>query len=80
MLQKERKHYEVVVEDGKLYYKTSGERVDTPKGNKYIFVMSAAGKLYVGKVSYMFSSRISLGRLFWLCISACPTVVPGPLF
>ena len=48
----ERKAYEVVVEDGKLLYKETGKLLDTteePKGTKWIFVLSTAGTLYVGK-------------------------------
>ncbi|XP_022874337.1 IQ domain-containing protein IQM2-like [Olea europaea var. sylvestris] len=48
----ERKAYEVVVEDGKLCYKQTGELLDTtiePKGAKWIFVLSTSRKLYVGK-------------------------------
>ncbi|MCO5551276.1 hypothetical protein L7F22_004775 [Adiantum nelumboides] len=46
---KERKEYEVVVEGGKLRYKKSRELVHTPKGDKWIFVMSASGQLYVAQ-------------------------------
>lgn len=46
---KERKEYEVVVEGGKLRYKKSRELVNTPKGDKWIFVMSASGRLYVAQ-------------------------------
>lgn len=48
----ERKAYEVVVEDGKLLYKQTGELLDTtkePKGSKWIFVLSTSKTLYVGK-------------------------------
>ncbi|BFI33990.1 hypothetical protein AXG93_523s1200 [Marchantia polymorpha subsp. ruderalis] len=46
---KERKWFEVLIEDGKLVYKMTEKPVDTPKGEKWIFVMSTSGKLYVGK-------------------------------
>lgn len=45
----ERKQYEVVVDGGKLRYKKSSELVHTPKGDKWIFVMSTSGKLYVAQ-------------------------------
>ncbi|KAK1429065.1 hypothetical protein QVD17_11264 [Tagetes erecta] len=47
----ERKEYEVVIEDGKLLYKQTGEYVDTTgsfKGSKWIFVLSTSRTLYVG--------------------------------
>lgn len=49
---KEREHYEVIVEDGKLVYKQSGHPVDTSKGSKgckWIFVLSTSKMLYVGQ-------------------------------
>ncbi|BBN09443.1 hypothetical protein MPTK1_4g19780 [Marchantia polymorpha subsp. ruderalis] len=46
---KEREHYEVVVEEGKLVYKETREPVNTTKGEKWIFVMSTSGVLYIGK-------------------------------
>ncbi|XP_020579030.1 IQ domain-containing protein IQM6-like [Phalaenopsis equestris] len=48
---KEREAYEVIVEDGKLIYKKSRERLDTTRGpvdSKWIFVLSTLKKLYVG--------------------------------
>ncbi|XP_051142648.1 IQ domain-containing protein IQM2-like [Andrographis paniculata] len=48
----ERKAYEVGVEDGKLFYKRTGQLLDTPdepKGSKWIFVLSTSRALYVGK-------------------------------
>ncbi|KAJ8528972.1 hypothetical protein K7X08_035807 [Anisodus acutangulus] len=48
----ERKAYEVVVDDGKLFYKETGKLLDTtgePKGAKSIFVLSTSKTLYVGK-------------------------------
>ncbi|KAI3461888.1 hypothetical protein Pfo_018551 [Paulownia fortunei] len=48
----ERKAYEVAVEDGKLFYKETGELLNTtnePKGCKWIFVLSTSRTLYVGK-------------------------------
>ncbi|XP_030547599.1 IQ domain-containing protein IQM2-like [Rhodamnia argentea] len=48
----ERKAYEVVIEDGKLFYKQSGEPIHTagePKDGKWIFVLSTSRVMYVGK-------------------------------
>lgn len=48
----ERKAYEVVIEDGKLFYKQSGEPVHTtsePRDGKWIFVLSTSRVMYVGK-------------------------------
>ncbi|KAB2607526.1 hypothetical protein D8674_007243 [Pyrus ussuriensis x Pyrus communis] len=48
----ERMAYEVVVEDGKLFYKQSGELLHTTgesDDTKWIFVLSASRSLYVGK-------------------------------
>ncbi|GFP92481.1 hypothetical protein PHJA_001392300 [Phtheirospermum japonicum] len=48
----ERKAYEIVMEDGKLFYKQTGKLLDTPnepKGCKWIFVLSTSKTLYVGK-------------------------------
>ncbi|CAH1454670.1 unnamed protein product [Lactuca virosa] len=47
----ERKEYEVMIEEGKLLYKQTGEYLDTmeaPKGSKWIFVLSTSRTLYVG--------------------------------
>ncbi|XP_027073108.1 IQ domain-containing protein IQM2 [Coffea eugenioides] len=47
----ERKAYEVAVEDGKLFYKQTGELLDTsdePKA-KWIFVLGTTRTMYVGK-------------------------------
>ncbi|KAF7121159.1 hypothetical protein RHSIM_Rhsim13G0231400 [Rhododendron simsii] len=63
----ERKAYEVIVEDGKLLYKQSGEFLDTtgePKGVKWIFVLSTSMILYVGqkkKGSFQHSSFLAGG-------------------
>ncbi|KAK1282145.1 hypothetical protein QJS10_CPB22g01234 [Acorus calamus] len=50
---KEREVYEVIVEDGKLIYKQTGELMDTTsqsqKQSKWIFVLSTSKKLYVGQ-------------------------------
>lgn len=54
---KEREHYEVIPENGKLVYKETGLLVDTTEGSDtegsgespWIFVMSTLKKLYVGK-------------------------------
>nr|KYP56900.1 hypothetical protein KK1_003151 [Cajanus cajan] len=45
----ERKNYEVVIENGKLFYKESGKPVETTGDNKWIFVLSTSKTLYVGK-------------------------------
>ncbi|KAL8246405.1 hypothetical protein R6Q59_007621 [Mikania micrantha] len=63
----ERKAYEVVIEDGKLVYKQTGEYIDTtgePKGAKWIFVLSTSKILYVGikkKGSFQHSSFLAGG-------------------
>ncbi|KAK1282146.1 hypothetical protein QJS10_CPB22g01235 [Acorus calamus] len=50
---KEREAYEVIIEDGKLIYKQTGELMDTTsqgqKQSKWIFVLSTSKKLYVGQ-------------------------------
>ena len=48
-MQQEREEYEVIVEAEKLIYKKSRLPVDTFDGSKWIFVLSASRKLYVGK-------------------------------
>lgn len=48
----QRKHFEVAICEGKLFYKESGELVhtdETDSDDRWIFVMSPSGKLYVGK-------------------------------
>jgi len=48
----EREHYEYIINEGKIIHKKSGEPLDTsqsPKGTKWIFVMSTAKRLYAGK-------------------------------
>ncbi|CAA2933627.1 Hypothetical predicted protein [Olea europaea subsp. europaea] len=48
----ERKAYEVIVEDGKLYYKQSRKILETtgePDGVKWIFVLSTSKELYIGR-------------------------------
>ncbi|KAF3608153.1 hypothetical protein DY000_02050725 [Brassica cretica] len=49
----ERKAYEVIVEEGKFFYKTSGEMLHTSSmeesDSKWIFVLSTSKVLYVGK-------------------------------
>ncbi|KAB5563854.1 hypothetical protein DKX38_003908 [Salix brachista] len=47
--QQEREEYEVMVEAEKLLYQKSRLPVDTVDGSKWIFVLSASRKLYVGK-------------------------------
>lgn len=68
----ERKAYEVVVEDGRLFYKESGKPVETTKDAKWIFVLSTSKTLYVGqknKGTFQHSSflaggaTLSAGRL-----------------
>lgn len=46
---KEREAYEVIVENGKLVYKQSGNIVETKEGSKWIFVLSTTRSLYVGQ-------------------------------
>lgn len=46
---KEREAYEVIIEDGKLLYKLTRKPLHTQKGDRWIFVMSPWGKLYVAK-------------------------------
>ncbi|XP_008450876.1 IQ domain-containing protein IQM4 isoform X2 [Cucumis melo] len=46
---KEREGYEVIVENGKLIYKESGNIVETKEGSKWIFVLSTTRSLYVGQ-------------------------------
>lgn len=52
MLQGEREEYKVIVENGRLVYKTNQKVVDTiggPKGTKWIFVLSTTKTLYVAQ-------------------------------
>ncbi|KAK4412632.1 IQ domain-containing protein IQM4 [Sesamum alatum] len=46
---KERESYEVIVEEGKLVYKQSGNKLDTDECSKWIFVLSTSRSLYVGQ-------------------------------
>ncbi|KAH9617873.1 hypothetical protein KSS87_017583 [Heliosperma pusillum] len=46
---KEREVYEVIVEDGKLVYKQTGNLLETVDDCKWIFVLSASRSLYVGQ-------------------------------
>lgn len=46
---KEREQYEIIMQNGKLIHKNSGEPVDTSEGHKWIFVMSPAKKIYISK-------------------------------
>lgn len=51
ILQDQRKHFEVAIYNGKLYYQSSGELVHTLSDkDRWIFVMSPSYKLYIGKV------------------------------
>ncbi|XP_066312022.1 IQ domain-containing protein IQM1-like [Miscanthus floridulus] len=45
----ERAAYEVVVEEGRLLYKQSGDLVNTNEESKWIFVLSTSRSLYVGQ-------------------------------
>ncbi|RDX71617.1 IQ domain-containing protein IQM2, partial [Mucuna pruriens] len=45
----ERKDYEVVIENGRLFYKQSGKHVETTGDAKWIFVLSTSKSLYVGQ-------------------------------
>ncbi|KAG6606704.1 IQ domain-containing protein IQM1, partial [Cucurbita argyrosperma subsp. sororia] len=45
----QREAYEVIVKEGKLVYKQSGNFVNTVNDSKWIFVLSASRNLYVGK-------------------------------
>lgn len=71
-MQKEREAYEVVIEGGRLVYRTSKNFVHTSEGSKWIFVLSSSRILYVGekkKGQFQHSSflagaaTISSGRL-----------------
>ncbi|KAL5546753.1 hypothetical protein UlMin_006440 [Ulmus minor] len=56
---KKREAYQVIVENGKLVYKQSGEFVDTIGKSKWIFVLNTTRSLYVGekkKGSFQYSS------------------------
>ncbi|KAK9058544.1 hypothetical protein SSX86_023386 [Deinandra increscens subsp. villosa] len=63
----ERKAYEVEIENGKLFYKQTGELIDTTgqtKSDKWIFVLSTTKTLYVGikkKGFFQHSSFLSGG-------------------
>lgn len=46
---KERESYEVIVEEGKLVYKQSGNLLNTDECTKWIFVLSTSRSLYVGQ-------------------------------
>ncbi|KAL6335165.1 hypothetical protein AAG906_029393 [Vitis piasezkii] len=46
---KERETYEVIVDDGKLVYRRSGELVNTVEGSKWIFVLSTSRNMYVAE-------------------------------
>ncbi|XP_078429926.1 calmodulin-binding family protein isoform X2 [Wolffia australiana] len=65
--QKEREAYEVVVEDGKLFYKNRRQPVDTTAAGpraKWIFVLSTSKTLYVGlkkKGTFQHSSFLAGG-------------------
>ncbi|XP_061360728.1 IQ domain-containing protein IQM6 [Gastrolobium bilobum] len=68
----ERKAYEVVIENGRLFYKQSGKPVETTSDAKWIFVLSTSKTFYVGqknKGTFQHSSflaggaTLSAGRL-----------------
>lgn len=52
--QEQRRHYEVAIYHGKLFYKVSGELVHTgsAKNDRWIFVLSPSDRLYIGRVCY----------------------------
>lgn len=56
-IQEQRRHYEVAIYHGKLYYQSSGELVHTPDTDRWIFVMSPSYKLYIGKVGQVPCTR-----------------------
>ena len=71
-LQEERKLYEVVIEDGRLFYKQSGKPIQSTEDAKWIFVLSTSKTLYIGqknKGTFQHSSflaggaTLSAGRL-----------------
>ncbi|KAL6518310.1 hypothetical protein OROMI_034011 [Orobanche minor] len=45
---KEREEYEVIIQNGKFIYKQNGGLLNTPKGMKYIYVLSTSRKVFVG--------------------------------
>jgi len=47
--QNERAAYQVVLEEGRLLYKQSGDLVNTNEESKWIFVLSTSRSLYVGQ-------------------------------
>ena len=54
-VQKERREYEIVIEDGKFMFKKSRQILDTsggPRDAKWIFVLSTSKNLYVGQVIF----------------------------
>lgn len=68
----ERKLYEVAIENGRLFYTQSGKPIQTTADAKWIFVLSASKKLYIGqknKGTFQHSSflaggaTLSAGRL-----------------
>ncbi|KAJ3693824.1 hypothetical protein LUZ60_009304 [Juncus effusus] len=63
---KEREAFEVIVYNGILVYKQSGNLVNTNEGSKWIFVLSTTKALYVGekkKGSFQHSSFLSGGAI-----------------
>lgn len=69
ILQKEREAYEVIVENGKFFYK-DGKLLDTSEGDKdtkWIFVLSTSKILYVGKVIFSLQTT-HCSYLFIVCI------------
>lgn len=68
----ERKDYEVVIENGRLFYKVTGKPVESTGDAKWIFVLSTSKTLYIGqknKGTFQHSSflaggaTLSAGRL-----------------
>lgn len=71
-MKEEREAYEVVIENGRLFYKHSGIPVESTRDAKWIFVLSTSKILYVGqknKGTFQHSSflaggaTLSAGRL-----------------
>ena len=75
-LQKEREDYEVIIEDGKLMYKKSGELLDSTgdsSESKWIFVLSTSKNLYVGQVNFFIlqsNMTLMIGELRLISILA----------
>lgn len=66
--QKERRAYEVIIKDGKLFYKQSGIPVNSVDGTKWIFVLSTSRTLYVGQVYFVHVALYYNLHLAELCL------------